>query len=99
LLHKVRYPLGAVGWGWGDTEFRLRVREAGLQEFWNRSDPVWHMFHPWKNWATRGEESAKTMAQWNRKLYCPADNSEWVAPPESIQLRDQQLRARFCCLS
>lgn len=98
LLEQVAYPRGAKGWGWGDIEFRLRAREAGISETWNRTHPVWHMFHPCQPWSVRGEECAANMRKWGRELDWSAGGSRWVLPPLEDRETALHSSARYCCL-
>ena len=79
LLKVINYPLDLYGWGWGDNEIRLRVKEAGLKEIWNRNYPVFHLHHPVLRWEKRKNACLININKCNRNI--DFEKKEWVKPP------------------
>lgn len=98
LLDQVEYPLGSVGWGWGDSEFRLRVRRAGLHEVWNREWPVWHMYHPVRPWRSRRTECEANIRRWNSGIDLSLGGDGWALPPSETH-EESRNRASANCAS
>lgn len=98
LLSKISYPIGSSGWGWGDNELRIRVKEANMMECWNRSSPVWHLWHPVRPWKKRKQDASNNMKLWKRKIDFSAGVNQWVQPsPEPIKSAINK-GGRMCCL-
>jgi len=98
LLSEINYPLGSSGWGWGDNELRIRVKEASMMECWNRSSPVWHLWHPVRSWKKREQDALNNMTLWQRKIDFSAGVNQWVQPsPERIKSAIIK-GGRLCCL-